>query len=493
MENTDEPLDESPTDELPVLTEIDVVELDASAIMPAPQDDELVLPAGTDEDLTAGTGRFPLPDDLPDVEPFPESDEELAFLRRKVLLLEATLDDKEAENASLAERLRATREAVERRDETERLLRIELAEAVEAREQLEARLAEADALAAQYADRVADLTSRLRTLEQSVEQRDAVFAELEAELIAREARVVERERALAESAEASADTLDPASPVSEHEPRGALHAEAPDAPEGAGADGAALEAALAGSREEAAALAAYIDCRRAHWLALEAQLEEHRERLRELEQELEQRAERERRETERADAEARRAEALRTELAQLRTRSGAPADAASGWMGSEPSATPEPASTAAEPASSAPALSPTTRPLAPGAKPEETPTKTLRVQRPPDGAAAPEPLDVAPAALLCLTSDPPREYGIGASALLIGRSPHCDIRISTHFVSREHARIVRVRDQVVIEDLGSKNGVFVNAVRVERGPLRHGDLVTIGETQFRFDETAASA
>jgi pSer/pThr/pTyr-binding forkhead associated (FHA) protein len=95
---------------------------------------------------------------------------------------------------------------------------------------------------------------------------------------------------------------------------------------------------------------------------------------------------------------------------------------------------------------------------------------------------------------VCLTSDPPAEYRVGSSALLIGRSPHCDIRITTHFVSREHARILRDRQQVLIEDLGSKNGVFVNAVRVERGALRHGDLVTIGETQFRFElEPSAEA
>ena len=43
------------------------------------------------------------------------------------------------------------------------------------------------------------------------------------------------------------------------------------------------------------------------------------------------------------------------------------------------------------------------------------------------------------------------------------------------------------RDGVVtIEDLGSKNGIFVNSVRVESQMLQHGDWVTVGETQFRF-------
>jgi pSer/pThr/pTyr-binding forkhead associated (FHA) protein len=43
----------------------------------------------------------------------------------------------------------------------------------------------------------------------------------------------------------------------------------------------------------------------------------------------------------------------------------------------------------------------------------------------------------------------------------------------------------------VIEDLGSTNGVFVNSVRIDRHELHHSDLVTVGETQFRFLGTVA--
>lgn len=185
--------DESPTDELPILTEVDVVDLDASVILPPPRESAV----GEPDDVPPGP-RFPLPSELPDVEPLPDGDDELAFARRQIVLLEATLDDKDAEIASLAERLRATREAVERRDETERRLRIELGEAAAREQQLEARLADAETLAARYAESLAELTSRLRTLEQTLAERDAVFADLEAELIAREARIVERERALEE-------------------------------------------------------------------------------------------------------------------------------------------------------------------------------------------------------------------------------------------------------------------------------------------------------
>jgi pSer/pThr/pTyr-binding forkhead associated (FHA) protein len=83
-----------------------------------------------------------------------------------------------------------------------------------------------------------------------------------------------------------------------------------------------------------------------------------------------------------------------------------------------------------------------------------------------------------------------RRYTIGKSIMTIGRSSRCDIQVLTQFVSREHARLVVDSAGVFVEDASSTNGVFVNAVRVERQLLAHGDLLTIGETQFRFLEAA---
>jgi DNA repair exonuclease SbcCD ATPase subunit len=93
--------------------------------------------------------------------------------------------------------------------------------------------------------------------------------------------------------------------------------------------------------------------------------------------------------------------------------------------------------------------------------------------------------------LVCLTGDAPKQFSLTSKAVTIGRGHHCEIQIMTHFVSREHARIITERGAAIIEDLASTNGVFVNSVRVERQQLQHGDLVTIGETQFRFLESVA--
>ncbi len=95
-------------------------------------------------------------------------------------------------------------------------------------------------------------------------------------------------------------------------------------------------------------------------------------------------------------------------------------------------------------------------------------------------------------ALICLTSEGPRPFALAKGTITIGRGSDCDIQILTHFVSREHARLtVSPRGGVLIEDLGSTNGVFVNSVRIERQELHHGDVVTVGESQFRFLETMA--
>jgi pSer/pThr/pTyr-binding forkhead associated (FHA) protein len=67
-----------------------------------------------------------------------------------------------------------------------------------------------------------------------------------------------------------------------------------------------------------------------------------------------------------------------------------------------------------------------------------------------------------------------------AGKLYLGRSPECELAISDPAVSRRHARLWVSAAQIVIEDLGSQNGVYVNGTRIQ-GPceLRAGDLLRI--------------
>lgn len=69
-------------------------------------------------------------------------------------------------------------------------------------------------------------------------------------------------------------------------------------------------------------------------------------------------------------------------------------------------------------------------------------------------------------------------------SLIIGRDADCDIVIPDRQVSRHHARINLVGNGVEIEDLGSKNGTFLNNLAVtEPMKLIEADEVTIAFTQ----------
>lgn len=64
--------------------------------------------------------------------------------------------------------------------------------------------------------------------------------------------------------------------------------------------------------------------------------------------------------------------------------------------------------------------------------------------------------------------------------ILIGRADDCKLRIPVAAVSRHHAELVEDDDELVIRDLKSSNGTFVNKERVKSRELLPGDLLSIG-------------
>jgi chromosome segregation ATPase len=68
----------------------------------------------------------------------------------------------------------------------------------------------------------------------------------------------------------------------------------------------------------------------------------------------------------------------------------------------------------------------------------------------------------------------------------VGRANGCELQIESSSVSRHHALIVMGPREIVIEDLNSTNGVYVNGRKITRQALNDGDLLTIGEAKFRF-------
>ena len=73
------------------------------------------------------------------------------------------------------------------------------------------------------------------------------------------------------------------------------------------------------------------------------------------------------------------------------------------------------------------------------------------------------------------------EYPLGASPeVVVGRSNELDMVLAEDMVSRRHARILCEATDIVIEDLGSTNGTFVNGEKIQRAKLKEGDRVLIG-------------
>ncbi len=71
---------------------------------------------------------------------------------------------------------------------------------------------------------------------------------------------------------------------------------------------------------------------------------------------------------------------------------------------------------------------------------------------------------------------------------ILGRGDAAEIRLEDPFASSRHARIYEQGNSVVVEDLGSTNGTYLNEELLETPrPLHPGDRVRIGDSEFEFE------
>jgi serine phosphatase RsbU (regulator of sigma subunit) len=77
---------------------------------------------------------------------------------------------------------------------------------------------------------------------------------------------------------------------------------------------------------------------------------------------------------------------------------------------------------------------------------------------------------------------------IGDAPVRIGREPSCDVLLADLTVSRRHARVVWEGADLVVEDLDSSGGTFVNGERVSRAVVRPGDVIRLGpRVEYRLE------
>ena len=102
----------------------------------------------------------------------------------------------------------------------------------------------------------------------------------------------------------------------------------------------------------------------------------------------------------------------------------------------------------------------------------------------------PEPDDSGDESCLVVLHCPDLELGtkfeVTGTSLVIGPSSKVDVHIDEKEISRSHAVVEDQDGEILIRDLDSTNGTFVNNNRVEKKILFDGDQIKIGHTIFKF-------
>jgi len=84
------------------------------------------------------------------------------------------------------------------------------------------------------------------------------------------------------------------------------------------------------------------------------------------------------------------------------------------------------------------------------------------------------------------------EYPLVAEETSIGRKPENTIQIDNLAVSSQHARIIKIGNKLILEDLGSTNGTLVGNKLVTKHILKHGDAILIGKHSLTYINSEAS-
>jgi pSer/pThr/pTyr-binding forkhead associated (FHA) protein len=77
-------------------------------------------------------------------------------------------------------------------------------------------------------------------------------------------------------------------------------------------------------------------------------------------------------------------------------------------------------------------------------------------------------------------------FTVDRDRMSIGRTPDAAVFLDDVTVSRNHALIVRRRDGLYIDDLGSLNGTYVNRRRIESHRLQNGDELQVGKYKLTY-------
>ncbi len=79
-----------------------------------------------------------------------------------------------------------------------------------------------------------------------------------------------------------------------------------------------------------------------------------------------------------------------------------------------------------------------------------------------------------------------KKYDVAKKAVAIGRSSTSDVQVDQESVSRNHCQLINTGQTILLRDLGSTNGTYVNDELVDEYVLRDGDFIKVGRCIFKF-------
>jgi len=81
----------------------------------------------------------------------------------------------------------------------------------------------------------------------------------------------------------------------------------------------------------------------------------------------------------------------------------------------------------------------------------------------------------------------PFDHALEADSVVIGRSSRCDLAVADRCLSRQHVRIYKSDDELLVEDLGSRNGTRLNGAMISKPtPLKAGDVIDASMSRITF-------
>jgi len=82
----------------------------------------------------------------------------------------------------------------------------------------------------------------------------------------------------------------------------------------------------------------------------------------------------------------------------------------------------------------------------------------------------------------------PRSFPLENHNYVIGRGDDADIQVNSPDLSRKHIALNCLGEECHIQDLESRNGCYLNGVKIHAATLRNGDTLQLGKILFSFHE-----